>query len=167
MRTTMRIVSAVLALLCIVLLVSCKDEDSGVRSGPVSIGEVKTAVFKSDFPEMVELGNSQLSNYYTLETEWVTEFSVYVADSENVCDEVAIFRLADADYTMNVVSAIENRVNSQISMLNNQNKAEFNKLSARVLLQKEDIIVLVISPLGNEIAERLENDYGFEEIVVQ
>lgn len=165
MRKAMRAFSVVLALMGIVLLVSCGDPDSA--SGNMSINEVKTVVFKSDFPEMVELGKSQLSNYYTFEEEWLEEFSVYIADSETASDEVGIFRLTSDDYTKDVVAAIEQRVNTQISMFNKQNEVEISKLGSRVLLQKGDIIVLVISQFGEDIADRLEEDYGFSEIVIQ
>ena len=165
MRKTTRVFSIFCAVLCIALLASCNNSD--LSSGEMSINEVKSVVFKSDFPEMVELGKSQLSNYYNFEEKWLDEFSVYIADSETSSDEVGIFRIASKDYVKDVVAAVEQRVNTQISMLNNQNEVELQKLSDRILLQRDDIIVMVISGEGKDISKRLIDDYGFSTVVVQ
>ena len=165
MRKTTRVFSIFCAVLCIALLASCNNSD--LSSGEMSINEVKSVVFKSDFPEMVELGKSQLSNYYNFEEKWLDEFSVYIADSETSSDEVGIFRIASKDYVKDVVAAVEQRVNTQISMLNNQNEVELQKLSDRILLQRDDIIVMVISGEGKDISKRLIDDDGFSTVVVQ
>ena len=161
MGKAMRILLLVLAIVSALSVVSCQKED---ETTPVSIENVKTIVFESQFPEMVELGKNQLSNYYTYEEVWFKEFSVYIADSESSCDEVAIFQLTNREYQKNVVAAVEQRVNSQFAATNTQNPTEAMKLSKRVLVQKDDIVVMVISEHGEEILKRLKKTYGFKEI---
>ena len=158
MKKAIRILLLALAIVGTLSMASCRKADD---NAPVSIENVKTSVFKSQFPEMVELGKNQLSNYYTYEEIWFKEFSVYIADTESLCDEVAIFRLSDGEYLKSVVAAIEQRVNSQFSITNAQNSAETMKLSNRILLQKDDIVVMVISEHVKEIADRLKQEYGF------
>ena len=157
-----RVMCMLLVFACAFSFAACENKDSI----PVSIEKVKSAIFESQFPEMVELGKNQLSNYYNCDEELFSEFSVYIADSESRCDEVAIFRLAAEDSLKAVVAAIEKRVSSQLSITNTQNSAEFMKLSERVLLRKGDMLVLVVSDQGEDIAERLKHKFGFKDIKI-
>ncbi len=163
MQKALRIVLSWLVVVSMFSLISCRESSD---SEHISIADVKSAVFESDFDEMVELGKNQLANYYSYEEEWFTEFSVYIADSESRCDEVAIFRLADNKYLKSAVASIEQRINSQSAATNAQNSSEFLKLSRRVLLQKDDVIVMVVSEQGEEIAKRLREKFGFKDIKI-
>ena len=161
MIKVIRTVLVMVAVLCVAALSACNVNDGSVS---VSIDNVKSVVFETEFPEMVELGKNQLSNYYILDETWIKDFSVYIADSEILCDEVAVFRLAESQYFNSVVAAVEQRVKVQFNVSNSQNRVESEKLTNRVLLQKDDIIVMVISEQSKEISERLQKKYGFKEI---
>ena len=159
-----KVIRTVLLLLAVMGILSVSACNVKNDEKPVSIDSIKSVVFETEFPEMVELGKNQLSNYYSFDEAWIKDFSVYIADSEILCDEVAIFYLADPEYLNNVVAAVEQRANSQFSASNAQNQVESAKITNRILLQKDNMIVMVISAQSKEISKRLQKKYGFKEI---
>ena len=158
-----KVVSAALALMVFIFgLVSCGRTDDK----KISVYDVKNVIFESHYSGLTQLGSAQVTNYYAMQSEWISESLVYVDGADSSCDEVAVFRLSDQDYAKNVIAAVEQRINSEMAVFGNSLESEYKKLQERVLMQKDDLIVLVVMSDSVEISNRLNKKLGFSDISI-
>ena len=80
---------------CVSLLAGCgSSESSSLNVDPAKLADDVLAAL-APVGELVEVGDSVLSNYYTVDSNVVKAYKIYVS-SAWTAEEVAIFRLVDS-----------------------------------------------------------------------
>ncbi len=92
---------------------SVSDSDGEDASGKTVSERTKALLDDVTFPSMVEVTSDNLSIYYKIDSEKVTEFSAYLCGSSAMPDEFGIFVAASEEDADDIKSALDERIEKQ------------------------------------------------------
>ena len=108
------------------------------------------------FAELSPLSGDKLSSHFGFTDAHVRRYSVLISSSGESADTIAIFEILEQDTKPTVVTGISGYLTQMSSSFKNTIEAEYNKVSSRVLMELDDIIVLVICSDSQKVKDLLD-----------
>ncbi len=93
----------------------------------------------------IELVPEQIPSFFNISVTSLKDYSIFIADNENSTNTLAVFEIKDKSDKSIVLDAINTYVTSLIKTFELSNSNEFKKLSARVVMELDDCIILIVS----------------------
>ena len=151
---TVKIFSLVLVVLMVFSLCACSGSNTNL-----SPGEIASRLCKVDSNvSYVKLVPEQIPSFFNISVSSLEDYSVYIADDENSTNTIAVFKAAD-----NKASVLE-AINSYVAGLSKtfelSNSSEYKKLNARIIMELDDSIVLVVSDNIENMQEEIDEMGG-------
>lgn len=135
-------------------------ESKQASFSPTSSQEVSDAILQTiNNEDLILLSNEKISLQYDFDMSMLDECIVYLSKTENKCDEVAVFKLKDKNYSDTVISAINERIDLKKKTFTSINSSEYDKLQNPILINNNGFIVLVISDKNESVNDALNQFY--------
>ena len=113
---------------------------------------VDRIISELDYSGISRVSSDNISRYYDIDEELISEATVYISDNSDSCFEVSCFKLNDeADYSK-VESKIKSHINSQSANLQRLNPKESKKLGdTKIEYCSPYVLVVVADNSGSAI----------------
>ena len=142
---------------CVSLLAGCgSSESSSLNVDPAKLADDVLAAL-APAGELVEVGDSVLSNYYTVDSNVVKAYKIYVS-SAWTAEEVAVFQLANTDQaTMDAAeSMIQQRIDSLTSSFDGYLPEELAILEENSIIYRQGDIICFVSGSADGVASAMK-----------
>lgn len=137
------------SLLTVITFCSCKEKET---LSPADISE--KIVEENTLTELSPLSGEKLYSYFEFKNSDVNRFSVMISNSTENSDTVAVFEVKDEDSRSLVVTGISKYIDKLSNSMRTV-KNEHEKVSSRVLMEVDDLIILVISSCSENVEKQL------------
>lgn len=104
----------------------------------------------------VRIVPEQIPSFFNISVSAVKNYSVFIADNENLSNTVAVFELYDETDKSVVLDAINTYISSLSKTFELSNANEFKKLASRKVLELNDSIILIVSDNVTAMQTELE-----------
>ena len=151
---------ALVFLLCIGVMVGCS---SGKNLNPAEITDEIMAYVDKDI-KWVSLKEGELIGYFGFSGETVVSHSAYINDAEEKYDIVSAFEFKDNKSLHTAVEKVNASLTSATQNFATAIDSEREKIANRVILSKDNVLVVVVSSNTQKIKEML-TDKGFSAVV--
>ncbi len=164
-----RIFAAFMAALCL-SAAACGNETEApvttvqeeVKEYTFEAGSVTAAILEEiTINSAIEKGIADLEFYFTeLDTSKLTDASYYMCASGAYPDEMAVFVFDSADSAKAAESAVQARLDKQISVYESYTPAEMYKLEDAVLEVKQNVIFYAVTENNSRVSEIFDSFIG-------
>ncbi len=111
----------------------------------------------------VSLSSDQLSNYYGFAGESLQDFCVYISDSEELSNEIAVFLPKDSDARLRVLDGINQRINKVAATFRNLSATEYKKIQSRLIMELDSMVILAVTN-DSELSYNILKEMGAQQI---
>jgi hypothetical protein len=150
----MKIKSIVFAVLCMLLLTGCSENNVTIDVVKLA-DELKNTIQFSD--SMEEMSDTAFGLKYEIDEADLTAKKVYIG-SGATAEEIAVFEAKDEAAAARILSAVNLHVEEQIHEYTNYNPNELTKLNDAIKMQKGKYVILCVSD-HSEAVKSLINTY--------
>lgn len=118
---------------------------------------VDTIINELDYSGISRVSSDNISRYYDLDEELISEATVYISDSADSCFEVSCFKLNTEDDYSKVESKIKSHINSQSSNLQRFNPKESQKLGDTRIEYCDPYVLVVVADNSESAVTSFKN----------
>ena len=141
-----------MVLLSALLLTGCQsDKPAGIEEISTQLNEVVL-----EDSETVSLSDDQLLNYFSFGTDVLSDYRVSLRESESGFQMVAVFAPKNQDNRKTVLEGINKAIAVTASTYKALNQGEYQKIQNRLLYEKDDLLILVVSDQYDKARSVLE-----------
>lgn len=106
---------------------------------------VGTIIDELDYSGISQVSSENISRYYDFDEDLVSEATVYISDSADLCLEVSCFKLNTKDDYSRLEAQIKSHINSQNSSLQRLNPKESKKLDDTRIEYCDPYVLVVVA----------------------
>lgn len=130
--------------LCVAALSGCASSQGSAKQPKPE--DIAAAIMKAvAFSDMTAVEKDRLGDFYTLDTSLIEDFSVYICGSGGFTDEIAIFKMKDADGVTAAKKAIDERIAAQKEGFKDYRPEEMPKLENSQVLTNGNYVCFIAS----------------------
>lgn len=149
-----------LLILILVTFSSCKSNKSIDLSTDSVANYIKdNIVFKDELQKIEDIAILK-KLYPTINTHYISEFSVYTSASGATAEELSIFKLNDSAYNDDIKHVIKLRASEQINNFKNYVPEEVFKIKNSVINENQNIVTYVSCDTPDDIDILLKKLYN-------
>lgn len=105
----------------------------------------------------VEKNADIIGAFYDVDTETITDMSVFICGSGAYPDELAVFRFTDADSAKAGAEAVQKRLDSQLSLYKDYTPGEVYKLEDAEIIEKGEWVIFTACSDNSRAKEIVES----------
>lgn len=152
MKQSHKLISFLVYVLVFVLLLSgCKT-----KSTPTPAFLTEELISANNLTNLTPLSGDKLESYFGFKNSDIKRFSVMISTLNEACDTIAVFEATSKEKKALVVSGISGyAVSLSLSMKSVEN--EYKKLSSRLIMELDNLIILIICADPAPIEQQLLN----------
>ena len=144
-------------LLCICTFTGCTGGDK-TESPEALVSQMKT--YTDEDIVWVELTQSEIIGYFGFEGEIARAHTALINDSEEKYDIISAFVIPEHDDMLSAAKKVTESLDTATKNFVTANETEADKIRDRVILSRDDTLVIVVSSNAEKIKEMLL-DKGF------
>lgn len=150
-----KILSVIIAVLTFVLVLTA----CGAQAKTPATKEVADAIKESaTFDELLELTDDNIGKrYYGIDLEDIEEYTVYVCSNAAVGDEIAVFKMREADEVEDMLEVVRLRKQDREEALVDYAPTEADKVRNAVISSKGNYVYFIVSSDKNAVKDAAEN----------
>lgn len=150
-----KILSAIIAVLTFVLVLTA----CGAQAKTPATQEVADAIKESaTFDELLELTDDNIGKrYYGIDLEDIEEYTVYVCSNAAIGDEIAVFKMKEADEVEDMLEVVRLRKQDREEALVDYAPTEADKVRNSVISSKGNYVYFIVSSDKNAAKDAAEN----------
>lgn len=145
---------------CFLFLVSvtaCSDDKPKLTASASEI--TNTIIRDTGMENMVVLEKDQISNHYSFDTSYLSDFSVYISSQNDVADEVAVFIVNEENQAEAVKKAVDDRLRMKATSFKEMSNVDYQKIENGIIKHYDKYIILIIAPDNNLANSSLSTFY--------
>lgn len=143
---------AITAVICAVIFAGCSTGSKSAKTPKLS--DIEAAIGKQmKLSEMIKLDDDKLTKVYGIDPSELSEYSVYISDSNAQADELALVKAKDPKNTQKLMDLVSKRIDSQSEGFKDYIPDEYNKLQKHVLKDQNGYILMVVSNDSDKIED--------------
>lgn len=102
-----------------------------------------------DYSGVSQVNADNISKYYDLDEDLISEATIYISDSADSCFEISCFKLKDDEEYSKLESIIKKHLNSQTANLKKLNPKENQKLDDTKIEYCDPYVLVVVADNSN------------------
>ena len=135
------------------------DTNSAEAAAEASAADITSAIMAEiEIQSAVEKTIDDIGAFYDVDTETVTDLSVFICGSGAYPDELAVFRFTDSGSAKTGAEAVRKRLENQLALYKDYTPDEVYKLEDAALIEKGEWVIFTAcsdNSRAKEIAESL------------
>lgn len=132
---------------------SKKKADTSISTDSI----VDNIISELDYSGISRVSSDNISRYYDLDEDLISEATVYISDSADSCFEVSCFKLNEgADYSK-IEAKIKSHINSQSTTLQKLNPKESQKLGDTRIEYCDPYVLVVVADNSESAVTSFKN----------
>jgi len=150
-----KILSVFIAVLTFALVLTA----CGKQAKTPATKEVADAIKESaKFDELLELTDDNIGKrYYGIDLEDIEEYTVYVCSNAAIGDEIAVFKMKEADDVEDMLEVVRLRKQDREDALVDYAPTEADKVRNSVVSSNGNYVYLIVSSDKNAVKDAAEN----------